>query len=61
MKKWLKSTGIKTAKTMAQSAAGAIGAAVLLSEVNWTVVISTALISGVMCVLMNISKIEEDD
>lgn len=59
-KKWIKKVGIKTLKTMAQTAIGVIGSSCLISEVNWTVVCSTVLLSGFVCILMNISQIEED-
>lgn len=59
LKVWIKKVGIKTVKTMAQSAIGVIGASALISDVNWTVVASTVALSGVTCVLMNISQIEE--
>lgn len=61
MKKWLKKVGIKTTKTMAQTAIGVIGSTAILTEVDWPVVASTVLLSGVVCVLMNISQIEEKE
>ena len=59
MKNWIKKTAIKTVKTMAQTAVGVIGSSVLISEVNWMVVGSSVLLSGIVCILMNISQIEE--
>lgn len=59
--KWLKKVGIKTIKTMAQTAVGVIGSSALITDVNWQVVASTVALSGVMCVLMNISEIKESD
>ena len=59
LKVWIKKVGIKTVKTMAQSAIGVIGASALISDVNWAVVASTVALAGVTCVLMNISQIEE--
>ena len=58
MKKWLKETGIKIIKTMAETALGVIGTTALITDVNWAVVGSSALLSGIVCVLMNISAIE---
>ena len=58
-KEWLKSVGIKTVKTMAQTAIGVIGSTALINEVNWTVVGSSVLLAGITCILMNISQIEE--
>lgn len=59
--KWFKKVGIKTIKTMAQTAVGVIGSSALITDVNWQVVASTVALSGVMCVLMNISEIKEND
>lgn len=58
-KEWLKSVGIKTVKTMAQTAIGVIGSTALINEVKWTVVGSSVLLAGITCILMNISQIEE--
>ena len=45
--KWAKAAGIRAVKTMAQSAIGAIGAAVTLGAVDWRIVGSTAALAGV--------------
>lgn len=56
---WLKETGKKTIKTMAQSAIGAIGTTTaVLSEVNWEIVGGTVGLSGLMCILMAIASIK---
>ncbi len=41
-KKWWKAAGIRAVKTMAQTCLGVIGASVVLSEVDWIVVLSSA-------------------
>lgn len=56
---WLKSAGIRALKTTAQAAVGAIGASALLTEVDWMVVLSTALLSGVVSILTSIAGIPE--
>ena len=56
---WLKSAGIRALKTAAQAAVGAIGASALLTEVDWMVVLSTALLSGVVSILTSIAGIPE--
>ena len=60
MNKFAKKLAIKVIKTMAQAALGAIGSSVLLTEVNWMVVASTATLAGFMCFLMNLSELKED-
>ncbi|MBS6743693.1 MAG: holin [Streptococcus lutetiensis] len=61
MKNYFEKLGIKVLKTMAQSAVGVIGASTLISQVDWRVVVSTALLSGLVCVLTNLSDLKEDD
>lgn len=61
MKKYFEKLGIKVLKTMAQSSVGVIGASTLISQVDWRVVISTALLSGLVCVLTNLSDLNEED
>lgn len=57
--KWIKSAAVRAVKTMAQSAIGAIGAAVTLSAVDWRVVGSTAVLAGVLSLLTSVAGIPE--
>lgn len=61
MKQYFEKIGIKVLKTMAQSAVGVIGASTLINQVDWRVVVSTALLSGLVCVLTNLSDLKEED
>lgn len=61
MKNYFEKLGIKVLKTMAQSAVGVIGASTLISQVDWRVVVSTTLLSGLVCVLTNLSVLKEED
>ena len=61
MNKFVKKLGIKVVKTMAQAALGVIGSSALLTEVNWTVVVSTIALSGLTCVLMNLADLKEEE
>lgn len=61
MKKYFEKLGLKVLKTMAQSAVGVVGASTLISQVDWRVVVSTALLSGLVCVLTNLSNLKEED
>ena len=61
MKKYLEKLSVKVLKTMAQSAVGVIGASTLITQVDWRVVVSTALLSGLVCVLTNLSDLKEED
>lgn len=56
---WIKAAGIRAVKTMAQSAIGAIGAAVTLGAVDWRIVGSTAVLAGVVSILTSVAGIPE--
>ena len=58
-KKWWKAAGIRAVKTVAQEAVAAIGTTAMLSEVDWLVVGSTALLSGVLSLLTSIAGLPE--
>ena len=58
-KKWWKAAGIRAIKTVAQSAAAAIGTTAMLSEVNWAVVFSTALLAGLLSLLTSVAGLPE--
>lgn len=59
MKTYIKKLGVKVVKTMAQASVGVIGASTLITQVDWRVVVSTALLSGLVCVLTNLSDLKE--
>ena len=52
---------IKTIKTMAQTAIGIVGSGYVLSDIDWATVASASVLSGVVCVLMNISELKESE
>lgn len=45
--KWFKAAGVRAIKTVAQTAIAAIGASAAMGEVNWVMVGSASLLSGV--------------
>lgn len=57
--KWFKAAVIRAVRTMAQGAIGAIGGAMMFSEVNLPVVLSTALLAGLMSILTSITGLPE--
>lgn len=61
MKKYFEKLGVNVLKTMAQSAVGVIGASTLITQIDWRVVVSTTLLSGLVCVLTNLSDLNEED
>lgn len=56
---WIKATGIKVIKTMAETALGMIGTGVLLTDVSWLAVASATVLSGIVTILFNIKGIAE--
>ncbi len=59
MKKWLKCALIRAIRTMAQSAIAMIGTSVVLSEVNWIMVLSATILSGILSILTSIGGLPE--
>ncbi len=55
MMKFLKAAGIRALRTMAQTAAAVIGTAAVLSEVNWTAVVSASVLAGVLSLLTSLA------
>ena len=59
VKKWVKCAGVRAIKTIAQTAVGSIGASAMFSEVNWKIVISGALLAGVVSILTSVAGLPE--
>jgi len=58
-KRWIKAAGVRAVKTMAQTAVATIGAAAVLSAVDWPVVASAAVLAGVLSLLTSVAGIPE--
>ena len=57
---WLKTVGIRCAKTMAETAIAVIGTnAIGITDVDWLGVLSAVALSGIVTVLFNIKNIPE--
>ena len=59
-KTWFKAAGIRCLKTMAQTAIATIGAAAVLADVNWAVVLSASVLSGILSLLTSIAGLPEE-
>ena len=58
--KWLKAAGIRTVKTMAESAVALIGTNTFgITEVDWLGVLSACALSGVVTILLCIKGLPE--
>ena len=60
-KLWIKCAGIRALKTVAQTAIATIGTSALISEVNWLMVGSASLLSGILSLLTSVAGIPEVD
>nr|DAZ76039.1 MAG TPA: holin [Caudoviricetes sp.] len=58
-KLWWKAAGIRAIKTMAQTAVATIGAAAVLSDVNWIMAVSAAVLAGVLSLLTSVAGLPE--
>lgn len=56
---WLKAAGVRAIKTIAQTAIATIGTSALIAEVNWAIVCSASVLSGVISMLTSIAGIPE--
>ena len=59
MKKWFKCALIRAIRTMAQSAIAMIGTSVVMSEVDWVMVVSATILSGILSILTSIGGLPE--
>lgn len=59
IKTWLKAAGIRAIKTVAQTAVASIGAAAIISDVNWIVVLSASALAGVLSLLTSVAGLPE--
>jgi hypothetical protein len=55
VKKFLKAAAIRAVRTVAQTAIAAIGTSALISEIEWRVVISAAIVAGILSLLTSVA------
>ena len=60
-KKWLKCATVRAIKTICQTAIATIGTSAVMSEVNWLLVGSASLLSGILSILTSLAGIPEVD
>ena len=59
MKQGIKAAGIRAIKTIAQTAVAMIGTSVVISEVDWVMVVSASVLSGVLSLLTSVAGLPE--
>ena len=58
-KQWFKAAGIRSLKTVCQTAVATIGTSAVLSSVDWRVVLTASLLAGVLSVLNSFAGLPE--
>lgn len=58
-KRWIAAAGVRAVKTCAQTAAATIGTSMVLSEVDWRVVLSASVLAGILSLLTSLAGLPE--
>ena len=59
--KWVKCAGVRALKTVAQTAAATIGTSAAIGDVDWKMVISASILSGILSLLTSFAGLPEVD
>ena len=58
-RQWFKAAGIRSLKTVCQTAVATIGTSAVLSSVDWRLVLSASLLAGVLSILNSFAGLPE--
>jgi hypothetical protein len=58
-KVWLKAAAVRAVKTVAQTAVAIIGTSIVIQSVDWRLVASASVLSGVVSMLTSIAGLPE--
>lgn len=58
-KKWLKAAGVRAIKTIAQTSISLISVGTVMSDIDWIMVCSASLLSGILSILTSIAGLPE--
>ena len=58
-KNWIKAAGIRALKTVAETAVATIGTSVVISQVDWKMVVSASILSGLISLLISVKGLPE--
>ena len=59
MREWAKAAGVRAVKTVAQTGVAMIGTSVVLSSVDWTMVVSASVLAGLLSLLTSVAGLPE--
>lgn len=59
VKKWFRAAAVRAVKTIAQTAVATIGTAAVIGDVNWAMVLSASILSGVLSLLTSVAGLPE--
>lgn len=57
--KWIKCAGVRSIKTVAQTAISLIGVGTVMSDINWIMVGSASLLAGILSLLTSVAGLPE--
>ena len=60
-KQWFKCAGIRAIKTVAQTAVATIGTSACIGQVDWIMVLSASVLSGILSLLTSVAGLPELD
>ena len=58
-RKWMVNAGIRAVKTMAQTAVAVMGTSTVLSAIDWRMVLSSAIVAGIVSILTSVAGLPE--
>ena len=58
-RKWMRAAGVRAIKTIAQTAIATIGTSAVLASVDWKMVVSASVLSGILSVLNSVAGLPE--
>lgn len=58
-KVWIKAALVRAVKTICQTAVAMIGTSVVISDVDWLMVVSASLLAGLLSVLTSVAGLPE--
>lgn len=56
---WIRKAGIRAIKTMAQTAVAMIGTAAVMAAVDWRIVLSASILSGILSLCTSVAGLPE--